>query len=162
MRSIAAPICLATLAMALAACNQRGPEPQEAATATTPDAAEVATPGEAAPSVAEAPSATRVEPVTVAADAVTVGSALGPDQAATGPKASYGLGDTVYASARGNGMAKVYWTFQDGTSHKEEEKPANGIVSFQFDSASGMRAGDYTVEIDIDDVPVGITDFVVK
>ena len=74
----------------------------------------------------------------------------------------YGLDDTIHASARANGEAKVYWTYQDGSSHKEEVKPANGIVTFDFDRSQGMRPGNYTVEIDIDGVPVGITDFVVK
>jgi hypothetical protein len=107
------------------------------------------------------------EPTTVAADAVIVGSALGPDQAATAPKPSYTTADTVYASAssagRAGAIARVYWTWQDGTSHKEEEKPVDGdVVSFGFSQADGMRAGAYNVQIDIDDVPVGIADFQVQ
>ena len=162
MRSIAAPLCVAALALALAACNQQAPETAETASADATGEATTAPPVADTPAAAAQQSASAVEPVTVAADAVTVGSALGSNQAAANPKASYALTDTVYASAKGNGTAKVYWTYQDGFSHKEEEKPANGIVTFQFDSASGMRAGNYTVEIDIDGVPVGITDFVVK
>lgn len=159
------PLLLAaTLALALPACDQRPPEALEDVPAEGADAAGASTGAATGAPVAAPPSVPSedLEQVTVAADAVRVGTAVGPDGAATAPKPVYALSDVVYASARANGAAKVYWTYQDGTSHKEEEKPANGIVTFQFGRADGMQAGAYSVEIDIDGVPVGITDFVVK
>ena len=154
--------CLSLMIVALAACDQRPPE----ATETVPGAAAEAGAEAGAPAVGAMPpqpvSAPAVESVVVASDSVVVGSAVGPDGAASAPKPFYGLDDTIHASARANGEAKVYWTYQDGSSHKEEVKPANGIVTFDFDRSQGMRPGNYTVEIDIDGVPVGITDFVVK
>lgn len=146
------------LALLLSACGeQAAPEPAAEAPAATQAPAEPI----------EQPVEQIAEPTTVAADAVIVGSALGPDQAATAPKPSYGTADTVYASAssagRSGAVARVYWTYQDGTSHKEEEKPVDGdVVSFAFSQADGMRAGAYNVQIDIDDVPVGIADFNVQ
>lgn len=152
----------AALALALGACNKSGPEVAGEETAAAPgETGADGTPADAAPAT-PSPSTEKVEPVAVSGNAVLVGSARGADGAATAPKPTYAVGDTVYASARGNGPARVYWTYQDGNSHKEEEKPANGIVTFQFDAASGMKAGNYTVQVDINDTPVGITDFVVK
>ena len=57
----------------------------------------------------------------------------------------------------------VYWTYQDGRTHKEEAKPVAGeFLSFQFSQADGMKPGKYNVEIDINDKPVGIVDFTVQ
>jgi len=145
-------------ALLLSACGeQAAPEPATEAPAAAQAPAEPV----------EQPVEQIAEPTTVAADAVTVGSALGPDQAATAPKPAYTTADTVYASAssagRSGAIARVYWTYQDGTSHKEEEKPVDGnVISFGFSQADGMRAGAYNVQIDIDDVPVGIADFKVQ
>ena len=114
------------------------------------------------------PPADAVVPVTVSADAVKVGSSLGSDQGATAAKRNHSLNDTVYASARVGGAASgstayVYWTYQDGMSHKEEQKPVSGsIVNFDFKRADGMKAGRYNVEIGVDDKPIGIVDFVVQ
>jgi hypothetical protein len=108
------------------------------------------------------------QPVTVSADAVKVGSSLGPDQSAISPKSAYSVGDTVYASARaGNAprgaTAYVYWTYEDGISHKEEQKPVAGsIVMFDFSQKDGMKSGRYNVEIGVNDTPIGIVDFVVQ
>ncbi|GAB1406563.1 hypothetical protein MASR1M8_04820 [Thermomonas brevis] len=147
---------------ALAACKKDATDP--VADATTPPPAVEDTPvSEQAPPIE--PPADAMIPVTVSADAVKVGSSLGPDQAASAPKPSYSLADTVYASARtsGRGTAYVYWTYEDGISHKEEQKPVTGnTVSFDFKQADGMKAGKYNVEIGVDDKPIGIVDFVVR
>ena len=67
------------------------------------------------------------------------------------------------AGGKASGKAHVYWTFEDGTTVKEEDKPVSGdVVSFEMSQASGMKPGQYNVQIDIDGVPVGITDFVVR
>lgn len=158
------PFAAAFLALGLAACEEAPPEPlpDEVAADTAP--ASPTAPGATAPGVPGSPGAATedIEPVMVAADAVAVGSALGPGGEATAPKPVYALSDVIHASAHGTGEAKVYWSYQDGSSHKEETKPANGLVAFQFSKADGMRVGNYMVSIDIDGVPVGITEFVVK
>lgn len=152
----------AAFALALSGCEEQPPEVLEAPAADADAAAASGTSAGATTGTPAAMPSEVVEAVTVAADAVVVGSATGADGAASAPRPSYTLADTVYASAHGNGLAKVYWSYEDGSSHKEEEKPANGIVTFQFSQADGMRPGTYNVGIDIDGVPVGITDFVVK
>lgn len=150
--------------LALGACRKDEPAPVDPAAT---EVVEDLPPGQP-PTPPIEPPADAVMPVTVSADAVAVGSSQGPDQMATTPKASYALGDTVYASARtGNypkgAIARVYWTYSDGVSHKEEEKKISGdVIDFSFTQADGMKAGKYNVEIDVNDVPVGIVDFVVK
>jgi len=149
------------LALLLPAC---GEEVVTVPATQAPDATQA--PVATAPPVVQ-PAEDITELTTLSADAIRVGAALGPDQAATAPKPAYTTADTIYASAlsagRAGALARVYWTYQDGTSHKEEEKPVEGnVVSFGFSQADGLRAGAYTVQIDIDDVPVGIADFTVQ
>ena len=80
------------------------------------------------------------------------------------------MSDTVYASVPTAGHAPgetvtVYWTHQDGGLDKEESKPipaGAAYVNFSFAGTDGMRAGDYNVQADVADVPVGIVDFTVE
>ena len=162
MKSARLALCAVLAAVALAACEDKMDAP--VADAGAP-AADVAGAAPAAPPPAPVDSAP-VEPVSVAADAVRVGTALDAAGAATGAKPTYAMDDTVYASmsAKGrSGTAKVYWTGADGFSVKDEEKPLSGEnVNFQFSRADGMKAGKYNVEVDVDGVPAGIVDFTVQ
>lgn len=165
MKSVRLALCAVLAAASLAACEEKMDTSVADADAGAPavDAASAtpATPPPQAP-VDSAP----VEPVSVAADAVRVGTALDPSGAASGSKPAYSTSDTLYASlsAKGrSGIAKVYWTAPNGLSAKEEEKPLSGDnVNFQFSRADGMKAGKYNVEIDVDGVPAGIVDFTVQ
>jgi predicted small lipoprotein YifL len=166
MKNLSPLICAATLALALAACNKQGPEmPQAPADATPADT--TVQPAQAPQDLSDT-GVDKVEPVTVRADAIAVGHAVGPNQAVTAAKRAYGTGDTVYASMPTKGhkpgaRGYVYWTYQDGRTHKEEAKPVEGeYLNFQFSQADGMKPGKYNVEIDIDDKPVGIVDFTVQ
>lgn len=159
-------LLLAALVLAFSACKKNEPAP--VAGDASPVTEEALPPGQPMTPPVE-PPADAVLPVTVSANAFAVGSALTGDGAATSPKASYALGDTVYASIPGgkypNGaIARVYWTYAaDGTSHKEEEKTVgSGATNFEFGQADGMKAGEYNVEIHVNDKPVGIVDVVVK
>jgi hypothetical protein len=167
MKSFRLALCAVLAATALAACEEKIDVPATgaegaagAADGTAGDAAAPATPH--ANPVSPGP----IEPVAVAADAVSVGTSLDPSGAASGAKPAYSTADTLYASlsAKGrHGTAKVYWTAPNGLSAKEEEKPVAGDnVSFQFSAADGMKAGTYNVEIDVDGVPAGIVDFTVQ
>ena len=166
MKNLSPLICAATLALALAACNKQGPEmPQAPADATPADTA--AKPDEAPRDLADT-NVDKVQTVTVRADAIAVGNVIGPNQAVTAGKRTYATGDTVYASMPTRGQpagatAQVYWTYQDGLTHKEESKPVTGeYLNFQFSQADGMKPGKYNVEIDVNDKPVGIVDFTVQ
>lgn len=154
------------LALALVGCRQETPD-TDAAQATAPEDVELA-PGQPQALPVE-PPADAVLPVTVAANAFPIGSVLSPEGAATTPKATYSVNDTLYASIPAGkfpsgATARIYWTYaKDGTSHKEEEKEVgSGPVNFQFSKADGLKAGEYNVEIDINDRPIGIVDVVVN
>ena len=62
-----------------------------------------------------------------------------------------------------NGL-RSYWTYEDGRTHKEERRKLAGerYVRFSFAKADGMKPGKYNAQIDVNMVPVGITDFVIK
>jgi hypothetical protein len=164
MKALPLLLCTAFAALVLGACGEEKIDVPVAADAATsaggPATAATSTP-------VQQPDHAPVMPLETSADAVRIGTALDSNQAATATKATYSLDDTIHASilasAHPGKLAKVYWTYQDGSSHKEEEKPAAGEnVAFQFSRADGMKAGDYNVEIDVDGVPAGITDFKVR
>lgn len=154
------------LLFALSACQPKAPADDDATATTQQD--EALAPGQPATPPME-PPADAVLPVTVAANAFPVGSAAGADGAATAAKPAYSVNDTLYASLPAGkfpagGTARVYWTYaKDGTSHKEEEKKiGSGPVLFQFSKADGLQAGEYNVQIDVNDRPVGIVDMIVQ
>lgn len=165
MRKLPATLLLTALALGLGACKkdaEQAPAPMSEAQAEQEAA------NDAFPPLPVEPPADAVIPVTVAADAFTIGSALGANNQAATPKAVYAVGDTVYASLparryRNGSSANVYWTYEDGQSHKEETRKISGeFVTFEFSKADGMKPGKYNVEIGVDDKPVGIVDFVVQ
>lgn len=156
----------AALGLALSACSKEGDE----------DSAERVPPTEATPAaVAEPaipvkPGPEDIVPVTVAADAVTVGNSLEGDKVVKAASPQFTTSDTVYAGASVRGKpagaeVAVYWTYEDGLTHKEERRPlaaGEQYVKFSFAKADGMKPGKYNAQIDINMVPIGITDFVVK
>ena len=162
------------LALALVGCGNSD---------ETRDLAEIeaAEQGDAAPGTADgataasagtpsAPSAPPIMPVEVSADAFKIGTAVGPDGSATGTKASSALSDTLHGSVPVSGRpagteVKIYWSYQDGSSHKEEtKKVAAGMkyLTFDFSKANGMKRGRYMVQLDVNGAPAGILDVVVK
>lgn len=164
MRKFAATLLISALALGLVACKKEEPT----ATASTPDAdaQQILEEGQPPPLPVE-PPADAVIPVEVAANAFAIGSSL-TDNKASAPKPVYATGDTIYASLpagryRSGSTVNVYWTYEDGSSHKDETKEISGqFVTFQFSAADGMKAGKYNVEIGVNDKPVGIVDFVVR
>ena len=156
------------LALVLSACGNEGSED------LAKDGAPVAAPAATAPAaVAPLPPAVPQKqlPTQVAADAVTVGNSLAADRVVKAARAQFSSADTVYASASVRGKpagatVSVYWTYQDGTTHKEETKNlASGdqqAIWFSFAQADGMRPGKYNVEIDVNMTPVGIADFQIQ
>lgn len=158
----------AAIVFALSACNEGSEdlaEGQETAPATatptpTPGAGESLPP----------PEPEKIIPVEVAADAIAVGTKLQGDVVVRPASNRFATSDTVYASAPVRGKpagaeAKVYWTYQDGTAHKEEIKKLTGSeqhIAFSFAKADGMKPGKYNVEIDVNMVPIGIVDFEIR
>ena len=144
-RLVLVPLILA--ALALGACNREGPviPTQEAASGQQGSNAN--------------------QPFTVSADAGQVGSALARDQSIATPQTEFAPGDTVYISVPGknkpNGSSiEVFWFHQDGKSRKEEGKRLEGAhVAFEF---VPQEVGRYSVEIDVNGRPIGLTDFTVQ
>lgn len=156
------PLCAVLLA---AGCNKQGPVPPHV---PIEDAAPA---GDATGDTAARTPAPEPPPLPEAApNAVAVGSSLGGNGAVQAPKRSYAVSETVYASVPTAGHAPgdtvtVYWTHEDGGVDKDESKPippGAAYVNFSFSGADGMRAGDYNVQADVNDMPVGLVDFTVE
>lgn len=115
-------------------------------------------------------SAPPIMPVEVSSDAFKIGTAIGPDGSATGAKSNFSLNDTLHASVPVSGRpagteVKIYWSYQDGSSHKEEVKKVTAgakYLTFDFSKANGMKRGSYMVQLDVNGAPAGILDIVVK
>lgn len=152
--------------LVLAACNKQGPEPpyvaEEDVQAVDDTAVEGRLPRDPPP---EPPPLPEASP-----NAVAVGSALGDNGAVQAPKRTYAMADTVYASVPtgelgADDTVTVYWTHADGSVDKDESKPVPAgaaYVNFSFSAEDGLRAGDYNVQADVNDQPVGLVDFTVE
>jgi glucose/arabinose dehydrogenase len=168
MTDIRKLILCAAVALALGACSKEGAEEETASQPAPAPAQPAQRPGVPDLPVEPPPEATL--PTEVKADAVTVGGSLQGNTVVKSPTAQFTMADTVYAGAstkgkKPGGEVAVYWTYQDGRTHKEERrKLADGeqYVSFSFGKADGMMPGKYNAQIDVDMVPIGLTDFVVK
>lgn len=155
----------AAITLLLASCAKEGADD----TATPPAATPSAAVQPAAPTLPVEPLPTAVQPTTVSADAVTIGTALQGEKVVKSASPQFSTSDTVLAGASVKGKpagaeVAVYWTYEDGRTHKEERRKLAGeqYVSFSFAKIDGMKPGKYNAQIDVDMVPVGITDFVVK
>lgn len=155
--------CLCLVAM-LAACS-RGTDPDADVLGSGKTPPATGAPASAAPPPAKAPEV--VMPVEVSNDAITLGTATNGNRVVKATRTSFTLSDTVYAGIAGGRPpgteAKVYWTYQDGLSHKEETRAlaSDGAV-FAFDRASGLKAGRYNVQVDVSGTPIGIVEFEVR
>ncbi len=158
----------AALTLALSACNEGADDRlDDQAPAATTSEEQQAPQGPALPAE---PGPDSVLPSEVSDSAVTVGTSLANDRAVKAAQAQFTTSDTVYASASVQGKpgasVSVYWTYQDGRTHKEETRElASGgtqVATFSFASGDGMVPGKYNVQIDVDMIPVGIADFIIK
>lgn len=118
------------------------------------------------PAVAVMPEV--VEPVVTDERAIVIGTSVEAGKVRPANRLQFSTRDTVFAQLPGGrhptgSETKIYWTYQDGMSHKEEKKSLGpeGVV-FEFSSADGMKPGRYTVQVDVASVPVGIVDFEVR
>ena len=157
-----------SVALLVAACSKEGAEDATVPTSATATQQVPEAPPE--PALPAEPGPDALLPTAVATDAVTVGSALQGDKVVKAASPQFTVADTVHAGSSVKGRpagaeVAVYWTYEDGRTHKEERRPlAQGeqYVSFSFAKADGMKPGKYNAQIDVNMVPIGITDFVVK
>jgi len=161
MKSVRIPFSLIAVALAgsivLAACGKKEEAPPPAPVVTTP-----------AP--APAPVATPA-PAPVAVASVDLGTAVGPDQKVTSPTTTFGPKDTIYAAVSTTGMApsatlNAKWSYQDGQTVNDSSQTIapNGpaVTTFHISKPDGWPAGNYKVEISLDDKSAATKDFSVK
>jgi len=147
-------------ALALSACGKKEePAPPPPAAAPAP------APAPAAPPPAPAPA-----PVTVAS--VDLGSAIDETtQKVSTPTTAFTAKDTIYAAVATTGAAPsakltAKWTYQDGQTVNESSQtivptgPAS--TAFHISKPDGWPAGNYKVEISLDDKSAATKDFSVK
>ena len=153
MRNLLAALAVASLA--LAACGKKeAPAPAPA------------------PAPAQAP-APAPAPAGVTVGTVTLGSAIGADKKVANAAESFAKGDTIYASidttGTGNATLKAKWTYsKDGQTAVVKEDSMTISTSgpatheFHVSKPDGWPAGDYQVEIFVDDKPAGARKYSVK
>ena len=144
---------LAALVLSVSACGKK----DEAAKSPLPPQAQVPPPAAAGVSVA----------------AIALGSAVGPNKKVTQATDSFGKKDTIYASVdttgAGNATLKAKWTYrktgQDAIVKEDAQTiaPTGPATSeFHVSKPDGWPAGDYQVEIFVNDRTAGTKAFTVK
>jgi hypothetical protein len=120
----------------------------------------------AAPAPAPAPEGITGGPI-------TLGKAVGPDKRVTAPAATFAKGDTIYASVdtTGTGAAtlKAKWTYHKGgqvVTVDEQPQPISptgpATTEFHVSKPGGWPAGEYQVEVFLDDKSIGVRPFTVS
>jgi len=143
----------AVLILALSACGKK----DETAKSPLPPQAQVPPPAAAGVAVAS----------------IALGNAIGPNKKVTQAADSFGKKDTIYASVDTNGAGtaalKAKWTFrktgQDAIVKEDSQTitPTGPATSeFHVSKPDGWPAGDYQVEIFVNDKSAGTKAFTVK
>jgi hypothetical protein len=125
----------------------------------------------AVPDAATAP-APAPPPAGVQAGTIGLGKAIGPDKKVTTPAEAFAKGDTFYASVdttgTGTAMLKAKWTYHKGgqtTVVEEQSQTINptgpATTEFHVSKPGGWPAGEYQVELFLDDKPIGMRSFTV-
>ena len=124
-----------------------------------------------APASEPAPSAAP-SPAGISAGAISLGKAVGPDKKVTAPVEAFAKGDTIYASVEttGTGTAtlKARWTYKKGDQTTVVSEDPQTITptgpattEFHISNPKGWPAGQYQVEVFLDDKPIGMKNFTV-
>jgi hypothetical protein len=124
------------------------------------------------PPVAE-PAPAPAAPAGVTVGTINVGKSIDADKKIATPMETFAKGDTIYVTVdtTGSGPAtvKAKWTYMKGgqtTVVKEDTQMISptgpATTEFHIDKPGGWPAGDYQVEIFVDDKSVGTKTFTVK
>lgn len=149
-------VLLTAAAVALSACGKKEEPPKPAAAPAPP------------PAAAPAPA-----PAGVTAGMVSLGAAIGADKKVTTATESFAKGDTFYVSVdttgAGTATLKAKWTYhKDGQVAvvNEESQTINptgpATSEFHLSKPDGWPAGEYQVEVFLNDKSVGVKKFAVK
>jgi hypothetical protein len=149
---------LVALLAGIASCSKEAPPPP-------PPAPKVEAP---APPPAAAPA-----PAVVSVANVQLGNAIGADKKVTAPSESFAKNDTIYAvvetTGTGTATLKAKWTYHkgadvaqvnEGTQTINATGPA--VSEFHISKPDGWPAGDYQVEISVNDKSAGTKRFKVN
>jgi hypothetical protein len=150
----------ALLAIAVAgitACSKEAPPPP-------PPAAKVE---------AQAPAPAPSAPAAVTVTSINLGKAIGPDKKVTAPTDSFAKGDTIYAAVdtagSGDATLKAKWTYHKGDKTAVVDESTQTIkatgpatTEFHVSKPDGWPAGDYQVELTLNDKPAGTKKFSVN
>lgn len=112
-------------------------------------------------------------PAGVSGGAITLGKSVGADKKISVPAETFAKGDTFYASVdtsgSGTALLKAKWTYSKGgqsTVVKEDSQPimptGPATSEFHVSKPDGWPAGDYQVELWVDDKSIGTKSFTVK
>jgi len=158
MKRLSVLVCLAGLITAIAGCGKEEP-------AAPPPA-----PKAEAPATSTAPSPT---PAEVSVVNIDLGKAIGSDKKVTAAADSFAKNDTIYAvvetSGSGTATLKAKWTYHKGDQTAAVDESAQTInpsgpatSEFHISKPDGWPAGDYQVEISLNDKPAGTKKFSVN
>jgi hypothetical protein len=131
---------------------------------------------EPAPAPAPPPAAEPAPPpapVGVTAGTINLGKSIDADKKIAAPMETFAKGDTIYVTVdtTGTGAAtlKAKWTYMKGgqtTVVKEDSQSITptgpATTEFHISKPGGWPAGDYQVEVFVDDKSVGTKTFTVK
>ena len=103
-------------------------------------------------------------PAPVAVSAVTLGNAIGADKRVVAASETFGARDTIYASVETTGVGpaklRALWTFVKGDKTAKVDETtielnaaAPTVNEFHVSKPSGWPAGDYRVEVFLNDAP---------
>lgn len=156
MKAMHVILGLTVFVAGIVGCSKEAPPPPP-----PPPAAKVE-----APAPAPAPAAVSVV-------GINLGKAIGADKKVTTPTEAFAKSDTIYAvvdtTGSGNATLKAKWTYHKGdktapVSESSQTISATGPAASEFhiSKPDGWPAGDYQVEITLDDKPAGIKKFTVN
>ena len=140
---------LGLMLCALAACNRDDLQ--------LPKAAEA--------SVDEPATRDPATPYVVSGTVGKIGAAIDGNGDISEARTTFAPDEKVYVSMNAKGRRQgdrvhVYWFHSDGLSRKEEGKQIAGpFVAFDF---TPSETGKYSIEIDVNERPIGLVDFEVK
>ncbi|RPI46331.1 MAG: hypothetical protein EHM59_07720 [Betaproteobacteria bacterium] len=148
---------LAIVITGIAGCSKEEPPPPPPA------------PKAEAPAPAPAPAA----PAEVSVLNINLGKAIGPDKKVTTPTETFAKSDTIYAvietQGAGNATLKAKWTYHKGDQTAVVDENTQTIsatgpatTEFHISKPDGWPAGEYQVEVTLNDKPAGMKKFSVN
>jgi hypothetical protein len=158
MRKAHVLIGLAAIATVLAGCGKKEEAPPPPATVEAP---------------APVPAPSTTAPAVVTVQSVSLGKAIGPDKKVTAAADTFAKSDTIYAvvdtTGSGNATLKAKWTYHKGDKTAAVDESSQTINAtgpatseFHVSKPDGWPAGDYQVEITLNDQPAGSKKFTVN